>query len=56
MKELILKIKYDDEGGYKGHGSDTSAIIKYLLEREMEAELVSDEVIKKEFSIEVINL
>lgn len=54
MKELILKITFDDTDGYKGHGDDTSEIIKDIIEREMEMELEDDDVIKSGWKVEEI--
>ena len=54
MQELILKITFDDTDGYKGHGEDTKKIIKFLLERELQMELVQDKVIKN-FKVEILN-
>ena len=31
MKEITIKIKFDDEGGYKGHGDDISEVIRKEL-------------------------
>jgi len=54
MREIILKIQFDDEGGYKGHGDDTAKLIKDGLENYINIDLVSDGVIKDNWS--VINL
>ena len=28
MKEVTIKIQFDDEGGYKGYGDDVAELIK----------------------------
>jgi hypothetical protein len=55
MKEVTIKIKFDDTDGYKGHGDDVGEIIKELLEREIDISLVDDKVIKDNYSIEIIS-
>ena len=55
MKELILKIKFDDKGGYKGHGDDTAELIKEGVEQYLEIDLESDGVIKKGWSVEIVS-
>lgn len=54
MKEIILKITFDDTDGYKGHGDDTAEIIKNITSQAMEMELESDGVIKKGWKIEIV--
>lgn len=54
-KEIYLKVTFNDEDGYKGHGDDTSEIIRYLLEREMEMELENDDVIKEGWKVEIVD-
>ena len=51
MKELVLKIKFDDKGCYDGHG-DASEAIKSGLEQYMQMDLESDGVIKEGWSVE----
>jgi len=55
MKEVILKFKFDDEGGYDGHGDDVGEIIRSILEREIKIELEGDGVVKKGWKLEIIN-
>jgi hypothetical protein len=47
MKEITIKIKFDDEGCYKGHGEDTSELIKNGVEQYLQYDLEGDNVIKK---------
>ena len=54
MKEVILKITFDDTDGYKGHGDDTSELIKDVVEREIQMGLEADGVIKPGFKVEII--
>lgn len=54
MKEILIKIKFDDEGGYKGHGDETPEVITSIIEHEMEVELEGDGVIKSGWSVEVV--
>ena len=53
-KTIYLKITFDDEGGYKGHGEDAAEIMCFLLEREIEMSLESDGVIKKGWGVEIV--
>lgn len=55
MKEIIIKIKFDDEGGYKGHGDNTAELIVEGIERYMEIDLEGDSVIKKGWAVELVN-
>ena len=55
MKEIIIKIKFDDEGGYKGHGDNTTELIVEGIERYMEIDLEGDSVIKKGWAVELLN-
>jgi hypothetical protein len=55
MKELVLKIKFDDEGCYKGHGDDISELIEEGIKQFLEIELESDGVIKEGWSVEVVS-
>ncbi len=54
MKEVIIKIKFDDEGGYKGHGDDTAKLIVQGLERYMEIDLEGDRVVKNGWVVELV--
>ncbi len=56
MKKIILEIEFDDTDGYKGHGENTAEIIKNILKNEMEYNLESDDVIKKGWSVTLINV
>jgi hypothetical protein len=55
MKELVLKIKFDEEGCYKGHGDNTSELIENGIIQYLEIELESDGVIKEGWSVEVVS-
>jgi hypothetical protein len=55
MKELIIKILYDDENCYKGHGDDTEEILLNTIKTNIEMDLVDDDVIKDNWSIEILN-
>jgi len=50
-----LKIKFDDEGCYKGHGDDTAELIEEGIKQFLEIELESDDVIKEGWSVEVVS-
>ena len=54
MKEIILKIQFDDEGCYKGHGNDTAKLIKEGLEQFLQIDLQGDNVIKKGWTVDVV--
>lgn len=55
MKELVLKIKFDDEGCYKGQGDNTAELIENGIIQYLEIELESDGVIKEGWSVEVVS-
>lgn len=55
MKELVLKIKFDDEGCYKGRGDDTSKLIEEGIKQYLKIELEYDDIIKKGWSVEVVS-
>jgi hypothetical protein len=55
MRELVLKIKFDDEGCYKGHGDDPAELIEEGIKQFLEIELESDDVIKEGWSVEVVS-
>lgn len=55
MKEIILKIQFDDEGCYKGHGDNTGELIKEGLEQYLQIDLQGDNVIKKGWTVEVVH-
>jgi hypothetical protein len=54
MKEIILKIQFDDEGCYKGHGDNTDELIKEGLEQYLQIDLQGDNVIKEGWSVEIL--
>jgi len=51
MKEFLIKVKFDDDGGYKGHGEDTIKLILNGLKTYMEYDLEDDNVIKSNWSV-----
>jgi hypothetical protein len=55
MKQIIIKVQFDDEDGYKGHGENTAKLIKNILEREMSFSLEDDGVIKSGWKVEIID-
>ena len=55
MKEITIKINFNDDGGYKGHGDDTAELIVEGLKRFMDIDLESDGVIKKGWTVELVN-
>jgi hypothetical protein len=55
MKEVIIKIQFDDEGGYKGHGDDVAELIKDGIETYLQIDLEGDGVIKEGWIVEVVN-
>lgn len=54
MKEVTLKIQFDDEGCYKGHGDDTAELIKEGLKQYLQIDLQGDNVIKKGWTVEAV--
>jgi hypothetical protein len=54
MKEITIKIKFDDEGGYKGHGDDTAELILHGIDNYMNIDLESDGVIKEGWTVELV--
>jgi len=54
MKEFLIRVKFDDEGGYKGHGEETIKLIINELKTYMEYELESDDVIKGNWSVNLV--
>ena len=55
MKEVIIKVKFNDVDGYIGHGDDVIELIKEIVSTEIEISLVDDKVIKDDFTVEVIS-
>jgi hypothetical protein len=55
MKEIVIKIQFDDTNGYKGHDEDTAELIKIGIEQYLEIDLQGDGVIKKNWSVEIID-
>lgn len=53
MKEILLKIQFVDEGCYKGHGDNTTELIKNGLEQYLQIDLQGDNVIKS-WNIEIV--
>jgi hypothetical protein len=53
MKEILIAVKFDDDGGYKGHGADTSKLILYEIERYMQIDLEDEKVVKKGWTVEL---
>ena len=54
MKEILIKICYDDEYCYKGYGKDTNELIKNGIKQYIEIDLEGDGVVKKGWTIEVV--
>ena len=55
MKKVTIEITFDDTDGYKGHGADTSEIIKSAIESELKFELESDGVISPEWEVKIVD-
>jgi hypothetical protein len=55
MKEIIIKVKFDDKDGYKGYGNDVSDLISQGLKNYMEYDLEQDGVIKSGWSVTIEN-
>jgi len=53
-KEILIKVTFDDTNGYKGHGEDTAELIKNGLKTFMEIDLEGDNVIKENWSVEIV--
>jgi hypothetical protein len=56
VKEIVIKIEFDDDGGYKGHGDDTPELIKKGIETYLEIDMEGDGVIKKGWQVEIISI
>lgn len=54
MKEIVIKIQFNDEGGYKGHGDDVSELIVEGVRNFMKIDLESDSVIKSGWTVDLI--
>lgn len=54
MKEINIKIKFDDSNGYKGHGDDVKELILNGIKTYLEYDLEHDSVIKSNWSVEII--
>jgi hypothetical protein len=54
VKELTIKIFYDDQGGYQGHGEAKEVIIN-SIKTAMDFDLEQEEVIKPGWRLEIIN-
>jgi len=54
MKELLVKIKFDDNGGYKGHGENIEELILISIKNAIEFDLEHDDVIKPNWSVEIL--
>jgi hypothetical protein len=55
MKEITIKITFDDTKGYKGHGDDVPELIKNGIENFMQIDLEGDGVIKNDWTVEIID-
>lgn len=55
MKEITIKILFDDQDGYKGHGDDTTELILDGLNNFMGIDLESDGVIKSGWKVELVD-
>ncbi len=55
MKKIILEVEFDDTDGYKGHGENTSELIKSALENEMAVSFEADKVIKEGWKVTLKN-
>jgi hypothetical protein len=54
MEELVIKIKFDDNGGYKGHGENVEELILNSIKTAIEMDLEHDDVIKSNWSVEIL--
>ncbi len=54
MKEIIIKITYNDRGCYKGHGENTSELILDGVKQFMEIDMEGDSVVKEGWKVEVV--
>jgi hypothetical protein len=54
MKEITIKITFDDKDGYKGHGENIPELIKTGLENFMQIDLEGDGVIKKGWTVNIV--
>lgn len=50
MKELTIKIKYDDTDGYTGNG-EFPELVKECIEREIDISMIDDNVIKSDYEV-----
>ncbi len=56
MKEIMIKITYNDEGGYKGHGEDTPKLILDGVKQFMEIDMEGDNVVTKGWKAKVVTV
>ena len=54
MKEVIIKVNFNNVDGFIGHGDDVIELIKEIVSAEIEISLVHDKVIKDDFTVEII--
>ena len=54
MKEVIIKVNFNNVDGFIGHGDDVIELIKEIVSTEIEISLVHDKVIKDDFTVEII--
>ncbi len=54
MKEVIIKVNFNNVDGYIGHSDDVIELIKEIISTEIEISLVHDKVIKDDFTVEII--
>lgn len=53
MKEILIKITYDDENCYRGHGEVKEALIN-SVKNAIEIDLAHDGVIKPNWNLEIL--
>jgi hypothetical protein len=54
MKEILVKIVFDDTDGYKGHGDNVGDLIVTGIKTFLEFDLEQDSVIKSNWSVNII--
>jgi len=54
MKEILIKVVFDDTDGYKGHGDNIDELIVSGLKSFLEFDLEQDSVIKPNWSVNII--
>ena len=55
MRTVTIKVSFDDDGGYKGHGDKVEDLIALGLNNFMNVDLEGDGVIKNGWTVELVD-